>query len=83
MQRLREVFETMKGFGRHLQFSVFQCDLTSSRLAELKARMIEIIDPEFDQLLLFDLGPSEGRGREVVSSIGKPYREATEQTIVV
>lgn len=82
-KRLRDVFDTMKGFGRHVQLSVFQCDLTSTRLAELKVRLKDIVDPMFDQVLFFDLGPSDGRGLEVVSSVGRPYVHREEGPVIV
>ena len=34
-KRLRKVFKTMRGFGEHLQFSVFQCDLTPMARVDL------------------------------------------------
>ena len=29
-KRLRKVFQTMRGYGDHLQYSVFQCQLTAA-----------------------------------------------------
>ena len=48
-KRLRRVFKTMKGFGAHLQLSVFQCDLPDIDLVRMKAALTEIIDPREDQ----------------------------------
>ena len=36
-KRLRKVFQTMRGFGDHLQFSIFECQLTSTDLARCRA----------------------------------------------
>lgn len=74
-KRLRRVFKTMKGFGEHLQLSVFRCDLSRLRLAEMKMSLLAIIDTEKDQVLVIDVGPTEGRGAEVFESLGMPYRE--------
>jgi CRISPR-associated protein Cas2 len=71
--RLRKVFKLMKGYGEHLQFSVFRCDLDRMALARMKAELGEIINAAKDQVLLIDVGPTEGRGEEVFESLGKAY----------
>jgi CRISPR-associated endonuclease Cas2 len=35
--RLRQVFKTMKGFGDHVQYSVFRCSLTKTEMTEMMA----------------------------------------------
>jgi len=71
--RLRKVFKIMKGYGEHLQFSVFRCDLTSMMLVKMKAELNEAIHAQEDQVLIIDVGPTEGRGEEVFESLGKAY----------
>lgn len=80
--RLRKVFKVMKGFGRHLQYSVFVCDLNELGLAQLKAELIAVIDPTDDQVLIVDVGPTDGRGIEVFESLGRPYHERARQAVV-
>jgi CRISPR-associated protein Cas2 len=75
-KRLRQVFKVMKGFGEHLQFSVFRCDLSEMGLAAMKARLLGVIAATEDQVLIVDVGPSEGRGEEVFESLGRPYVES-------
>jgi CRISPR-associated protein Cas2 len=70
-KRLRQVFKTMKGFGRHLQFSVFSCDLAAVALVRLKIALNEVIDSLHDQVLIIDIGPSEGRAGEAIESLGR------------
>ena len=70
-KRLRKVFKTMKGFGQHVQLSVFRCDLTDMERYQMIGALQEIIHHGEDQVLLIDLGPSEGRTLRV-SSIGRP-----------
>lgn len=71
--RLRKVFKLMKGYGEHLQLSVFRCDLNKMTLATMKADLIAIIHAQEDQVLIIDVGPTEGRGEEVVESLGRAY----------
>jgi len=70
-KRLRRVFKAMKGFGQHLQLSVFRCDLTAMERFEMIAVLQGIIHHGEDQVLIVDLGESEGR-RVQVESIGRP-----------
>jgi CRISPR-associated protein Cas2 len=81
--RLRKVFKVMKGFGRHVQYSVFVCDLTELGLAELRAMLGEVIHQTDDQVLFVDVGPTGSRGTTVFQSLGRPYNERARQPIVM
>ena len=72
-RRLRKVFKLMKGYGEHLQFSVFRCDLSKMTLATMKAALNVAIHAQEDQVLIIDVGPTEGRGAEAFESLGKAY----------
>jgi len=82
-KRLRRVFKIMRGWGDHLQFSVFECQLTRMDLARLKAELAEVIHHTEDQVLFVDLGPAEGRGDRVITALGKPYSNVDAPCIVV
>src|ERR1019366_9862439 len=72
-KRLRKVFQTMRGFGDHLQFSVFECQLTATDLARCRAALASIIHHTEDQVLFVNLGPAEGRGDRGIAALGKPH----------
>ena len=72
-KRLRRVFKTCKNFGEHLQYSVFECDLSSQEKAELERTLDELIKHDEDQVVFVTLGPSEGRGDRVITALGLPY----------
>lgn len=61
----------MKGFGEHLQLSVFQCDLPAIDLVKMREALTEIINHSEDQILIFDLGPTEGRPIKSVEALGQ------------
>lgn len=42
-RRLRKVFQTMRNWGDHLQYSVFECQLTSSEMIHLRDALRKII----------------------------------------
>ena len=72
-KRLRKVFKVCKDHGTHLQFSVFECDLTPQELIVLQRDLRAVIDNTEDQVLFISLGPAEGRGERVISAMGLPY----------
>jgi CRISPR-associated protein Cas2 len=82
-KRLRQVFKTMRGYGDHLQYSVFECQLTPMDLTRCKNDLSRIIHHDEDQVLFVNLGPAEGRGDRVITSLGKPYAAIDAPCIVV
>jgi CRISPR-associated protein Cas2 len=82
-KRLRKVFQTMRGFGDHLQYSVFECQFTALDLARCRNELSGIIHHDEDQVLFVNLGPAEGRGDRVITALGKPYSAIDAPCIVV
>ncbi len=81
--RLRRVYKTMRGFGDHLQLSVFRCELSAKERAEMIFALSEIISMEDDQVLIVDIGPPDGRADTAFETIGRPYRPPIRHAIVV
>lgn len=82
-KRLRKVFKAMRGYGDHLQYSVFECQLTAMDLARCRNELSEIIHHDEDQVLFVNLGPAEGRGDRVITALGKPYTAIDAPCIVI
>ena len=82
-KRLRKVFKTMRGFGDHLQYSVFECQLTPTDLVRLRTALAKVIHHTEDQVLFVDLGPAEGRGDRVIAALGRPYTVVDAPCLVV
>ena len=74
-KRLRKVFKLCKGFGQHLQYSVFECDLTPAEKTMMESHLHEIIHHDQDQVLFIDLGPSAYRGERIISALGQTYEK--------
>lgn len=72
-KRLRKVFKVCKNYGNHLQFSVFECDLSPVERARMESELKALIHHDEDQILFIALGPSETRGARMISSLGKTY----------
>jgi CRISPR-associated protein Cas2 len=82
-KRLRQVFRVCLGFGEHLQYSVFRCDLTATELIELRSRLSSIINHHEDQVLFVHVGPADGRATKCFAAVGKPYAHEVERVIIV
>ncbi|MBI1366036.1 MAG: CRISPR-associated endonuclease Cas2 [Alphaproteobacteria bacterium] len=81
-KRWRRVFRIMKGYGRWLQLSVFQCRLTTRRRADLSARLEKEIHHRDDHVLIVDVGPAE-KVELKVESLGKSFESVKRQAIII
>ena len=50
-----KVMNTLKNFGLRVQYSVFECELTTKRLGELRERLRTLIDPRRDRVHIYPL----------------------------
>lgn len=55
-RRLRRAAKACLDYGQRVQNSVFECLLDASQLVTVRARLLEIIDPETDSLRIYILG---------------------------
>ena len=82
-KRLRKVFNICSNFGNHLQYSIFECDLTPKERVDLETQLGDIIKHDKDQVLFVALGPAEGRGERVISALGLSYVKMDSPCFVV
>lgn len=82
-KRLRLVYRFMRGWGDHLQLSVFRCELNARELVEVRTGLASLIHHQHDQVLFVDVGPVEGRGSTSIRAIGKVYVPPERCAIVV
>ncbi len=82
-KRLRKVFKTLRGYGDHLQLSVFRCELSARELVELRTKLAAVMHQGEDQVLFVDVGPAEGRGAGSISSLGRTYTHPERHALVV
>jgi CRISPR-associated protein Cas2 len=81
--RLRMVYKTMRGFGEHIQLSVFRCELSPRERIELIAALTPIINHDEDQVLLIDIGPADGRGAVAFEALGLGHLSTPRHAVVV
>lgn len=82
-KRLRKVFKKMNGYGEHLQYSVFQCELSDKERALMIAELNPLINHREDQILVFSLGPAESYNASATLAIGRPYVFVERHAVVV
>jgi CRISPR-associated protein Cas2 len=73
----------MRGYGDHLQYSIFECQLSSFDLINLRIELDFVIHHDEDQVLFVNLGPAEGRGDRVITALGRPYKRMDAPCIIV
>ena len=82
-RRLRQVYKTMRNWGDHLQYSVFECQLNPSERIQCRSELAAIIHHGQDQVLFINLGPSAGRGERVIEALGQSYASVDAACYVV
>lgn len=81
--RRGRVLKVMKGFGDHLQYSVFECQLNGTDLARCRHALGLVIHHRDDQVLFVNLGPAEGRGDRVITALGRAYSPIDAPCLIV
>ena len=74
-KRWRKVFRLMRGYGDHLQYSVFRCELSDRERIELMEKLADVVKHDTDQVLFFSLGPVGGQRAERVKHLKQLGRE--------
>ncbi|MCI1859201.1 MAG: CRISPR-associated endonuclease Cas2 [Sporolactobacillus sp.] len=57
-KRLRRVAKICQDYGQRVQNSVFECIVDSTQFAELKIKLLGVINKELDSLRFYKLGKS-------------------------
>lgn len=76
--RLRRIADLCGKYGQRVQFSVFECRLSQSRLARMIGELQDVIDDEIDSVLIYRfpgrLDDATVRlGRDGDHTLGKPW----------
>lgn len=72
-KRRTQVMKTLKNFGAHVQYSVFECDVDNKTYRRLRKKLNELIDKKEDNLRFYVLSKEDLKKRRVV---GKERAEA-------
>ena len=69
-KRRTKVMKLLKNYGRHVQYSVFECDLTPALLASLRKLLLKLIHPPTDNVRLYYLLEEDVRRIESLAGRG-------------
>lgn len=50
-----KVHSLLKSYGQWMQYSVFECELSTTEYAKLRARLAKLINPETDSIRFYSL----------------------------
>jgi CRISPR-associated protein Cas2 len=67
-RRLRRVARACQDYGQRVQYSVFEIEVDPAQWTQLKARLLNEIDPEQDSLRFYFLGKNWQRRVEHVGA---------------
>ena len=81
--RLRKVFNIMRGFGDHLQYSVFRCALSEREATRLRSELSGVINHAEDQVLFIDLGPYDAGPDTRTSTLGRTLSRPRRCALVI
>ncbi|WP_048103441.1 CRISPR-associated endonuclease Cas2 [Methanosarcina barkeri] len=81
--RLRQVHNTVEGFGSPLHYSVFRCDLSKKSKVELIAALTDIINSDEDSVMIINLGPANKNLDKKITFIGQKPEVEEEDFIIV
>ncbi|VAX34218.1 CRISPR-associated protein Cas2 [hydrothermal vent metagenome] len=70
--RRRDIQKTLEGYGKRVQFSVFDCDISDVQYRTLRDKLLSIIDKDGDSVRFYPLcnacsGKIEYRGAGSIS----------------
>ena len=60
-RRLRRISKACLDYGLRVQYSLYECELTPAQWVALKAKLLELYDPERDSLRFYHLGSNSRR----------------------
>lgn len=82
-KRLRKVFQILKGYGEHWQYSIFFCTLKDIDRVRLQSDLEVEMNLKEDQVLIIDMGSNEEEARKAAVVIGQALQQTNEGMIVV
>lgn len=81
--RLRRVYEVMRGYGYWLQYSVFVCDLELKERIRMLGDLAKVIQFAEDSVVIVDLGDPDSAGKECFSFLGKKKQLPEQRPFIV
>ena len=82
-KRLGSIYKLMKGFGEHVQYSVFKCRLAPKERVMLKIALLEVINQREDKVMIINLGTANETSEERIEMLGLHEKLGNDSATVV
>lgn len=69
-KRLRQILKTMRGYGNHVQYSVFLCRLSEKEKILMLTHLMEILKKDEDSLMIINIGTSGNSAERRIEYVG-------------
>jgi len=79
-RRRYRVMKALEGFGRHVQESVFECELNETRLLRLEGLLQRLINEQEDNVRFYPLNEAD---LKKVRMLGTATLQRSEATVIV
>lgn len=80
-QRRKQIFDLLEGYGKWVQYSVFECMLPHSKYDELRARLKKMVKLEEDSVRFYPLS-RHTLGQLETWGVGPPVTELPGSVII-
>lgn len=64
-RRRTKVMKALKDYGRHVQYSVFECELTAKQLKELQQALRKLVNKKEDHIRFYRINQEDLQKRQV------------------
>ena len=83
-KRRNKIFKTLKNYGQHKQYSVFECDISKARYKEMYRELLSLMnDEEEGNIRIYDLCRKCSESTVVIGINNKESSEEDEEVIVI
>lgn len=64
-KRRTKVMKTLKDFGQHVQYSVFECELKKEDYSRMQQRLKKLVNPRQDNIRFYLISADDAKRRQV------------------
>jgi CRISPR-associated protein Cas2 len=82
-KRRNRIFKALKNHGRHVQYSVFECELRPPHFERLRAKLEKLINPAEDNIRFYFLDKAAIGKIEEIGHSYYPQPDRTAQFLIV
>jgi CRISPR-associated protein Cas2 len=82
-KRLPRVFRKMRGFGEHVQYSVFICELSQKEKVIMIDMLNQLIKHDEDRIMIINIGSAESDPADNIQFLGCRIPLPDRQAVII